>query len=433
MTEAELKQYNPIDVILGQILMSDTRKGMQIYQRIQLRWLKNGFQKDVFNSIGSLYKKNRKVDIVTLAQEFRDGGLMQKGMALKISQLTSFTNSLDARIYLDSFFDELVLQDAVDTAFSFRNQFDNLLANDSLSIEKFNEIVAGLKALDFNTKGKETSISETISRIIVEHENAKNGIIKGLEFSFRDWKNKIVLENDDVMLIAARPGMGKTAIAVQIICDMIRSKRRVIFFSLEMSRDKIMRRVLANLLNIDSNRIKFGQCTQSELGMIANLMSSEIWEYLTIHDGSHSISDISMKTANLQKDGDIDLIIIDYIQKILPRNTNKSRYEQVTELSNSVKQNTMSFRIPTLALAQLKRNNDRPQISDLKDSGELEQDASIITFLHRPEYYGEHTTLSGASSVGICEVITAKNREGSLPIIEMGCDLTTSRFYTVNN
>ena len=433
MTEAELKQYNPIDVILGQILMSDTRKGMQIYQRIQVRWLKNGFQKDVFNSIGNLYKKNRKVDIVTLAQEFRDAGLMKAGMALKISQLTSFTNSLDARIYLDSFFDELVLQDAVDTAFSFRNQFDNLLANDALSIEKFNEIVAGLKALDFNTKGKETSIAETIAHIIEQHENAKNGVIKGLEFSFKDWRNRIVLEDDDVMLIAARPGMGKTAIAVQIICDMIRSKRRVIFFSLEMSRDKIMRRVLANLLNIDSNRIKFGQCTQGELGAIADLMNSEIWSYLTIHDGSHSISDISMKTANLQKDGDIDLIIIDYIQKILPRNTNKSRYEQVTELSNSVKQNTMSFRIPTLALAQLKRNNDRPQISDLKDSGELEQDASIITFLHRPEYYGELNTLSGASSAGICEVITAKNREGSLPIIEMGCDLTTSRFYTANN
>lgn len=433
MTEAELKQYNPIDVILGQILMSDTRKGMQIYQRIQLRWLKNGFQKDVFNSIGNLYKKNRKVDIVTLAQEFRDAGLMKAGMALKISQLTSFTNSLDARIYLDSFFDELVLQDAVDTAFSFRNQFDNLLANDALSIEKFNEIVAGLKALDFNTKGKETSIAETIAHIIEQHENAKNGIVKGLEFSFKDWRNRIVLEDDDVMLIAARPGMGKTAITVQIICDMIRSKRRVIFFSLEMSRDKIMRRVLANLLNIDSNRIKFGQCTQGELGAIADLMNSEIWSFLTIHDGSHSISDISMKTANLQKDGDIDLIIIDYIQKILPRNTNKSRYEQVTELSNSVKQNTMSFRIPTLALAQLKRNNDRPQISDLKDSGELEQDASIITFLHRPEYYGELNTLSGASSAGICEVITAKNREGSLPIIEMGCDLTTSRFYTANN
>lgn len=428
MNTADLKQYNPIEVILGQILMSEKRKGMQIAQRIKPNWLKTGFHKNVYTCIQSLFKKDRNVDIITLAQEFRDSGFFEKGTAARIAKMTSFTNNLDARIYLESFFDELLLQDAIDTAFSFRNTFDHLLANDALSIEKFNEIVSGLKAVDFYSKGKDIPIHETIATIIEQHQKAQQGIVSGLEFSFHEWKNQIVLENDDVMLVAARPGMGKTAFAVSVICDFILRKEKVVFFSLEMSRDKIVRRIISNLLNIDSNRIKFGQCTQSELGMIANLMSSEAWQYLTIHDGSHSISDISLKVGNSQKDGETKVVIIDYIQKIIPKNANKTRYEQVTEISNSVKQLVMSFRIPTIALAQLKRNSGRPQISDLKDSGELEQDASIITFLHRPEYYGEMNTLSGASSLGICEVITAKNREGSLPMVEMNCDLTTSRF-----
>ena len=128
---------------------------------------------------------------------------------------------------------------------------------------------------------------------------------------------------------------------------------------------------------------------------------------------------------------DIELIVIDYLQKILPEK-NDNRYQEVTKISNNVKRLVMSQRIPCIALAQLNRDSarsgKRPSLPDLKESGEIEQDASIVAFLHRPEYYGETMDENGNSMEGIGEFITAKNRDGQIGIVEMQVDLPTSRW-----
>jgi replicative DNA helicase len=131
------------------------------------------------------------------------------------------------------------------------------------------------------------------------------------------------------------------------------------------------------------------------------------------------------------KNGPVDAVILDYLQKIQPKTT-RSRYEAVTEISNGLKLICQNMKIPVIALAQLSRDSakigKRPSLPDLKESGEIEQDASIVAFLHRPEYYGETETYNGNDARDVCEFIIAKNREGQLDLIEFRIDLKTSKF-----
>ena len=135
----------------------------------------------------------------------------------------------------------------------------------------------------------------------------------------------------------------------------------------------------------------------------------------------------------IQRDSPVDLFVVDYLQKIQPKNT-RSRYEQVTEISNGLKLISQNMKIPCVAFAQLSRDSSkmgkRPSLPDLKESGEIEQDASIVAFLHRPEYFGEHETINGNDATGKCEFIIAKNREGEIGIHEFNVNLPISKFST---
>ena len=130
----------------------------------------------------------------------------------------------------------------------------------------------------------------------------------------------------------------------------------------------------------------------------------------------------------------MDIVIIDYLKKILPKSKG-SRYEQVTEVSNGVKRISQNMKIPCVALAQLSRDSAKigklPTLTDLKESGEIEQDASIVAFLHRPEYYGEDITSNGNRAENIAEILVAKNREGSVGKFEMGINLSLSKFHPI--
>ena len=229
------------------------------------------------------------------------------------------------------------------------------------------------------------------------------------------------------MIIGARPAMGKTAFSVDLMVRLINNGKRVCFFSLEMSKKQIMRRIMANISGIDSNKIKFGNLTKNEFNRICELDQLPQLDNLKIYDGSHTINEIASKL----NDSNFDVFIVDYLQKVTPKST-RSRYDSVTEISNGLKHICMNQKIPCVALAQLSRDSaklgKRPSLPDLRESGEIEQDGSIVAFLHRPEYYGETETFNGDDATNICEFIVAKNREGETGIFEMKIDLATSRF-----
>jgi replicative DNA helicase len=425
------KQQNPLMIIYGHILQCSKIEQPNILNRIDPAWNKTGFEKHLFDAMNQLVKKNVFIDMISITNQFRENGWMEKSTIIEISKITSEMNFINSSISLNNVFHQLQTNESIFRAISFRNKFDQLIESESMTIEKFNEMVDGLKKIDFKFEPDRKTNRDLIFEMMDDHESAKNGVINGMNIGFPVFDKTILLEPVDLMVIGARPAMGKTAFGVSMIANLIRSGKRVVFFALEMTSKQMMRRLISNLAVIDSNRIKFGELQNHELNKISHVMNESFMQNCVFIDGSQSINDISNHLNEIHRESPVDLFVVDYLQKIQPKN-NRSRYESVTEISNGLKLICQNMKIPCVALAQLSRDSTktgkRPSLPDLKESGEIEQDASIVAFLHRPEYFGESETINGNDATGKCEFIIAKNREGEIGIHEFNVNLPISKF-----
>lgn len=424
-------QKNPIMIIYGHILQCSKTEQINVLNRINPAWNKTGFEKHLFDAMNQLVKKNIFIDLISITNQFRENGWMEKSTIVEISKISSEINFINSQISLNNVFHELQTNESIFHAISFRNKFDHLIESGSMTIEKFNEMVDGLKKIDFKFDPDRKSNRDLIFELMDDHETAKNGIINGMNIGFPIFNKTILLEPVDLMVIGARPAMGKTAFGVSMVANLIKSGKRVVFFALEMSSKQMMRRLISNLAVFDSNRIKFGELQNHEWNKISNVMNESFMENIIFIDGSQSINDISNHLNQIHRETPIDLFVVDYLQKIQPKN-NRSRYESVSDISNGLKLICQNMKIPCVALAQLSRDSTktgkRPSLPDLRESGEIEQDASIVAFLHRPEYFGEFETINGNDATGKCEFIIAKNREGEIGIFEFDVNLSISKF-----
>ena len=423
-------------LVLGHLLTLKKADAYKFYSTLNSNWFKTSFEKNVYKVIGQLIASGDNLDLLTVMKQFRENGWADKTSAAEIASLTNDVNLLNAKIYMNSIFEELQLQESIEMAYQFRNSFDTLVQNGNMTVAKFNEILGKLQRIDFRKSKEDKSNEQVILDLLVNHDRAKNGEITGLELPYSTLSGKVLLEPVDVMVVGARPAMGKTAFAVSTACGLAKQGKRVLFFALEMSREQMMRRIVANFATVDSNAIKYGRCTSIELTRINMVTAHEYLNNVVVHDGSHTMTDIVNVVSKELSQNSVDLIVIDYLQKIIPKKSN-SRYQEVTDISNQVKLLAQNFGVPIMAMAQLSRESaktgSRPRLPDLKESGEIEQDASIVAFLHRPEYYGQHTMDDGSSSTNMTEFIVAKNREGFDGILELENYLQYSLFKDVEH
>jgi replicative DNA helicase len=419
-----------IEQIFGIMMHQSKEECIETYNRIDERFLKTGFQKRIYQAIGQLIKQKKAVDLLTITMQFKENGWFEKQIVVQISQMTSETYSLTSILRLSSLFEQCIQELVFEKALAIRNQIDVLLESENLTLSKFHEIIQTGNDVKFEKK-KEQSNVDVIFDVVQDHIHAKEGTICGTEIGYSFLHQVVLLEPVDVMVVGARPAMGKTAFGVNTMVKMVMQGKKVAFFALEMTKKQMVRRILSNISGIDSNKIKFGNCNEDEMRQIYQVQELEIWNNIFIFEGSHSINDIASEMNKLKSEHQIDLFFVDYIQKIQPKSS-RSRYEVVSEISNGLKLICQNIHVPCLALAQLSRDSSktgkRPSLPDLKESGEIEQDASIVAFLHRPEYFGETETYNGNDATNVCELIIAKNREGEIGIFEMKVDLKTSKF-----
>lgn len=433
---------NSYDKILGVILTANQKDQNKIIPLVNKDWFETKFQKDCFEGMLELSSKGALIDMLVLMNWFRENNRFEKTYALNLSKLTtgvSITEVYNYPTILNNCYYEYGMKRTTITISSLNKE----ISKDNPAKQNIINEIDKLKSI-LTDSNKKINISNTeiIESVLERHEKARKGIPLGLDLGWSGLKNEILLEPDDVMIVGGRPAMGKTAWGMSLIRNLVFNKgKKVVFFSLEMASDRIMRRLVSLLTGIDSNKIKYGQCSVDELDKIRRIQANKLWENLIIFDGSHTTQDILTEVNSVSNEMEIDLIMIDYLQKITPTKSD-NRYQEVTRISNEIKRMVMSKRIPCVALAQLSRDvgktGKRPSLPDLKESGEIEQDASIVSFLHRPEYYGEMTNEEGESMEGIGEFITAKNRDGSIGIVEMKVDLPISswedyeRTFSVN-
>lgn len=233
------------------------------------------------------------------------------------------------------------------------------------------------------------------------------------------------LQGSDLIILAARPGMGKTALVLNIATHAAMKNRSVCIFTLEMSQEQLMARILSGVSRVDSSRLRKGDLTDEEQDLLME-GARRIYnakDYLAIDQTPGiSLMELRSRCRRYHKEFGLDLIIIDYLQLMSASAGGKrpeSREREISEISMGLKELAKELNVPVIALAQLNRGvesrpDKRPKISDLRESGSMEQDADMILFVYRDEYYNPTSELAG-----IAEVLVGKNRHGSLDTIKL--------------
>ena len=292
-----------------------------------------------------------------------------------------------------------------------------------------------------NVKKDVTQIDPVISQAIQQIESAANRTsgLSGLESGYHDLdKLTSGWQRSDLIIIAARPAMGKTAFVLSMAKNMAISYNiPVAIFSLEMSNLQLVNRLISNTCELESEKIKSGRLTQMEWDQLMSRIKHLYSAPLYIDDTpSLSVFELRTKARRLVREHNVQFIIIDYLQLMNASGMKYgSREQEVSMISRNLKQLAKELNIPIVALSQLNRSVEsrtdgkRPQLSDLRESGAIEQDADIVCFIHRPEYYLRSDTDANGNDIrGLAEFIVAKHRSGSVDDIKMRFKAKYARF-----
>lgn len=260
-------------------------------------------------------------------------------------------------------------------------------------------------------------ITEEVKNIT--ERNAHKQGITGLSTGYQNLDDLSAgLQPQELIILAARPSMGKSAFAMNVAMNVAKRNKEgqahVAIFSLEMSNEQLVSRMLSSEGNIKNTRIKAGNLTSKEWQHFETTIQA--LKTMNIHfddSGSVTVQDIRAKCRKLSQEGKLDFVVIDYLQLIKSSNRSGNRQEEVANISESLKQMARELQIPIMALSQLsreveKRDDKKPVLADLRESGSIEQDADIVMFLYRPDYYKK----SGDAKTGEVELVIAKNRQG---------------------
>jgi replicative DNA helicase len=380
--------------------------------------------KEIYAAMLELYNIGKHIDMITLKEQLKLRGMLEKvGNIAYIATLidnvptTSNVESYVKIVEEKSVFRKLikVANDILKTSYSGTEELESL-------VEQVEKKVFGVLQ-DRNSKAY-ASIKEVLVTVFDQLEDMYQNKrkISGIESGFIDLDAKISgLNPSDLLIIAARPAMGKTAFVLNIATYVaMHMKTPVMMFSLEMSSDQMAKRIIASEAEIDSMKLKNADLTSEDwlkLGQASGKVS-EIPLYIDDTPGLSS-TELRAKCRKAKLEKNIGLVIIDYLQLMESKTKSPSRQQEISEISRSLKILAKELSVPVIALSQLSRATEsrtdhRPMLSDLRESGAIEQDADIVMFLHREDYYDQET-----EKKNIAEVILAKNRNGSTGTVEL--------------
>ena len=380
--------------------------------------------KIIYEAILNIYNRAEPIDIITLKSELSSMGKLDAVGGLEyIAQLPDkvpTTSNVDR--YIKIVQDKAMLRNLIKTA----NEIISLGYDQTEDVEDVMDH-AEKKIFDVmqrkNQKGY-TSIKDILIESFTKLEELYNQKqhVTGVPTGFIELDKKTAgLHGSELILIAARPAMGKSAFALNIgTYAATRANIPVAIFSLEMSKDQIGNRILCSEALVDSNNVRTGELNDEELSKLAET-SGELSQAQIFVDDTPGISvmEIRAKCRKLKLEKNIGLVIVDYLQLIQGSGKSSSREQEIAEISRSLKILAKEIDVPVIALSQLSRAvesrpDHRPMLSDLRESGSIEQDADIVMFLYRDDYYNEES-----EKKNIAEVIIAKQRAGSTGTVEL--------------
>ena len=381
----------------------------------------------IFKAISELSEKSRPYDAVTLGDWFESHALAdQVGGTPYLVELAQTTPSAaNIRAYAEIVRDKSVLRSLIEVGTQIaedgfapgNRETPDLLAEAEQRV---------FKIADQNRSGRKDMVSlkeamkEAFELLQVRYET--QGTVTGLPTGFTDFDEMTAgLQPSDLIVLAARPAMGKTTLALNMAeYAALKSKKAVVIFSMEMSASQLAFRLISSIGRINAGRLKTGQLEDEDWSRVTMAMKMLSESKIFIDDEpALSPAKLLSKARRLKREHDLGLVVVDYLQLMQVPGNSENRATEISEISRSLKALAKELNLPVIALSQLNRGlesrtDKRPVMSDLRESGAIEQDADIILFIYRDEYYHKDST-----DKGLAEVIISKHRNGATGTVKL--------------
>ena len=429
MEEALIKRVMPHNIeaeqsVIGSMLMdkdaimtaSEIISGADFYQK-QFGIL--------FDNMVELFNEGKAVDLVTLQNRLKENGVPEEvsNMGFVRELLTNIPTSANVKYYADIVYEKAVLRKLIketegiaNDCYSGADKLENLLEKTE---KKIFDIVQRRNTGDYVPINK--IVQNSIMR--VSAASKLKGNVTGIPTGFIDLDYRTSgMQKSDLVLVAARPSMGKTAFVLNMAQYMaFECNKTVAIFSLEMSSEQLVNRLLAMEARVDAQKLRNGSLEDKDWESLLESAGTVAKSHLIIDDRASSLADIRSKCRKFKLEHNLDIVIIDYLQLMSSGGgrSSDSRQQEISDISRGLKRMARELDVPVVALSQLsraveQRPDHRPMLSDLRESGAIEQDADVVMFLYRDEYYNKESELKGTA-----EVIIAKQRNGPIGTVTL--------------
>jgi replicative DNA helicase len=393
----------------------------------------------IYAAIHKLYNKHSPIDVLTLSDQLKNDNLLESvGGAAYLTELTNFVPTAS---HVNEYAD-IVATKAMRRRLIKASRDITKIGYDEA--ESLQSIIEQAEARLFDVSNRhirqdvvslEKILNESFERLDELHKD--KGTIRGIPTGFKDLDNVLAgLQRSDLFIIASRPSMGKTAFSLNLAHNIsIKSGQSVLLFSLEMSKEQLVDRLLAMESGVDAWSLRTGNLTDSDFEKIAHAMGtlSEAPIYIDDSPGI-TVADMRTKARREAHQRPIGLIIVDYLQLMsggARYGSEGNRVQEISEISRGLKGIARELNVPLIALSQLSRsvesrNPQIPQLADLRESGSIEQDADVVAFLYREEYYNPDTQRKN-----ITDIFIKKHRNGPTGAVELYFDREKQRFRSL--
>ena len=405
-----------------------------------------GIHADVFNVCKKLWTNGQSVDIVTVNNELKNNKIYaEKGGVNWLSRLVdSLQTTAGYRSYIDIVREKSILRATLKTAMQIANDVSEQSKTAKEILDNAQQELFAVASENV----KDNSLTEIYKDIVVavqniEYLHSNRSAVPGLASGFVDLDKRIGgFQNGELIIIAGRPSMGKTAFALNIAENVATAGKAVAVFSLEMSRKLLIQRLLSSVSGMSASKLKYANIADNEWAELSNAAQALGNMNILIDDSADSTAfDIRSKSRNCAnklktKGKHLDLIVIDYLQLLRGDSSIKDKNNQIADISRQLKSLARDLDVPVIVLSQLSRapeqrgvKNSIPVLSDLRDSGAIEQDADVVLFVWREGYYKPNDdTVQRNAKIRI-----GKNRNGACGDIDLIFEATQTKFFNKEN
>lgn len=393
----------------------------------------------IFKAMMDLFSKNEPIDLLTLSSRLKERELLDQtgGMSYLTELVNSVPSSSNAEYYAQMIHKKHLMRKLIEASehictlgYDETSELEELMDKAEKKIYEVTHSSSNSNFIEIKD-----ALGEAWERLDKLHKSKEE--FRGVPTGFRELDNKLAgLQKSDLVILAARPSMGKTALALDIARQAaIQHNIPVAIFSLEMSAQQLVDRMLAAESRVDAWKLRTGKLSlDSEFEKIRNSLDPLSKAPIFVDDQpANNILKMRAIVRRLKGEKKLGLVVVDYLQLMVPTNSRNSdnTVQQVTEISRSLKHLAREFDIPVLALSQLSRaveqRGGRPRLSDLRDSGSIEQDADVVMFIHREDKYKEDS-----ERPNIAEILIEKHRNGPTGKVELYFDQNKSTFLSVD-